>query len=642
MMGPYRPVHGSDDSIQNKTMEKLGKVKMVTKIEELKDLEELVVDLDDLGFCFAFPLAPNLRSLKVGRRMSRPHVILPFSATAIASSLIPSRLTASIVGEVQDSHYPKLEELDISVPYINYYSLHLFLFDHANTLVSLVLSTLADVLCLYKVPTRSIVFPCLKSLSVSRLTTLIQAHLEVWHCPVLESLEIHIQARLPIITSLKTTNYPNLKMLVFGYPQSGRASPCGEDDDTELGGHEHELDLNEQRAASRLLISTLHQLDRLESLVVENWLFGCVWEEEDWIESITPRRILPPKPVLHVAEDSPVNIGALSSVRNRVRNTFMWQRISAEGHLLDIDGKPLELWSDDDLSDELDPEEGEEIERRWREVVEGKVKDVEGAADNDGDYKDGDVWARMGVPTDFKADSARGPKVEDEEKLEVKETVDEKSLEDSDTDDGDWDLNSFICRSLRHITFRNCVGLEKTSLCPCIKGRTTLFISDPPLSPVASKKVTEKDAVYPTPAYDEAEYEAGVEEPPLSQSTISTLSRSSSRTSAAHSSNPSSPRLSTEALTPTPTPRPLPPAEPSKRGHNTASKASKAISTPLPSTVTEPPCPPLGITLKNCSLSQPEFDDLYEKYETKEYKVPKAQKPREPTPIPPDQRVLWI
>jgi hypothetical protein len=81
----------------------------------------------------------------------QPHLVFPFSATAIATSLIPSHLSNAIFAKVQDSHYPKLEELDISVPYINYYSLHFFLFNHANTLVSLTISTLADALCLYKV-----------------------------------------------------------------------------------------------------------------------------------------------------------------------------------------------------------------------------------------------------------------------------------------------------------------------------------------------------------------------------------------------------------------------------------------------------------------------------------------------------------
>lgn len=608
----------------------LEKIRTSPKIQALDALEELTIEITDTTYFHAFPSVPKLWKLTFISHT--PHALLPYSATSERGQLFDKEDTAFLKGHAEVADFPRLKDLNIQIQRLNLHSLHYLLMDISAVLTTLTLDTSIDILCKYNPPSRCILLPSLQRLSVSQLTAPLFEHVRIWDCPLLEELRVSLPSRLPVLESLDTSNYPKLKKLGFIYPQSRGIKFDSTGSPPEFGDHGGELELKEQCASSRLLLKALEGAPKVEELEVEGWVFSCLWEEVDWIRYLTPRRVPPP-----LVEHSPCASMTMKEMRRRVRESFMWQPISADGLLLDVDGLPLDIFSDASDGSITD---GEEIERRWQEVIEGKVKDemAEGDANNSSE-KVYDASLDPGQSIDPSKSSGTGidRELRRGRKARGWEDVLEKDVEtlaEAEEDEAwAWDPTTFTCHSLRIMEFRNCIGLEKTQLFRCMKEREVLSVSK------EVSTASREDAAH-VPLQNEAERRNSEKEegaPLVSQSTMSIWSRASSQTSAAASSEPSP---DTESATPVPFSTGLlssasDPTLPSPELEQAVPGVSHTLIAPQPFFS-------LTVTVSSSSLAQEQLDALYGKYLAKEYRIPAAQSPREPTPITPDRRVLWI
>lgn len=257
----------------------------------LTRLKELVLDITDHAqYCCPPPShVPNLERLTIRRAGLFPHFIL-----AIAPD--PSSDTIGF-SDGDSPFFPRLSDLSLSIPALHLPSLHSFLSIHTSKLTSLTLDTKVDILRLHAEPNNPISLPSLKRLVVLHLTNLLLPHVEAWHCPSLDDLQLAWTPGLPMPTSFNVSNYPKLRRLIYGYPKTIKRPKCpgqcrivslAEPHDCRRVLREEEL--SERRAATNLLIKMLIGLQSLEHLVVMSWAFSGVWGEDDWMLRLTPKK----------------------------------------------------------------------------------------------------------------------------------------------------------------------------------------------------------------------------------------------------------------------------------------------------------------------------------------------------------------
>lgn len=553
-------------------------------ITSLPLLVDLTITLRDQTVTIHFPDLPRLKRLVI-RQNADMHAFpfqLPYGTVQHHRS--PDSTFPPLPQDRQPL-FPDLKHLELYIRDLHLDSFNHFLFNHSATLVDIVLDTTMRDDHTYPCPTSPILLPDVRSFEIATLDPALVAHLNKWECPSLESLRITMASGInEFNTLLLTRNFSGIKRLTFGFPNLIIEDEWLTDSQ-----------FNEKTEASRLLTSLLVDMDNLVELTVSGWHYAGRREEEDWFQCLTPQR-RPPKPT---------KVSPLESA-SKSRPSAMWTKISEEGLMIDEDGNPYQFSDvESSISSDYSHESRDlarvqaylnEQEAAERKRLERQRRRASSSYSSSSEGEEIDRFARRAPP-----EYIPGP--------------------------------YYACRALERVELERCVGIEKTMVFDFWAGRQFLY-SHYVRTTYGSPGLETTKPVDINPTIER-------------QRRDERLSSSQSCFLSATDSPPQSPTspgfLCDHAFLPNKSTAPqlYPPPAPSRQGAaSTTSFDAAEDETP---SVTERVRPSPTVTFVDCkNTTHDEMHDLLWKYYIGYYEPFRPRRPRSPSPIPLDERDLWI